>query len=413
MLLDRFPPQPQPGEIWEISGDRFSAGEAVPTIVADVEATHYVQIIREPQPEQPDFCSVMLLSIETEYLSNVDILIPPAISGLDRDILAETWNVRSISIHRWRSKVGKRLSRQIYDLLLSIGDVGCGLRAEMPTVKDIRKLGLLILPDRTRTNDPQITEFHHRERVLLASLNPTALVGEASPLENRVTKIIDRVLEIEREFITSKRAQTSLSAWLRQQIDPVWQDASNFDRRGTIPVRGENDEREIMQTIALIVNSNNEDIRRKLLYKLGSIGSDNEAAIQTLVDVIQTTTNDETLWVAIESLRRVSPRHPSAGIERLKSIDLGDERVIFIVNIVPKPEARLGILLQVYPELSNAFVPLNLKLILQDENDNSLREITARAGDECLQLKLSGKPREIFNVCLELNGVESIEDFVI
>jgi hypothetical protein len=177
-------------------------------------------------------------------------------------------------------------------------------------------------------------------------------------------------------------------------------------------VRNISSEREIIETIASINTSEDREIRCQSIARLGSIGKHNDLAIATLVALIDTPLDDETLWIAIESLRRVAPNHNRAGIERWKSIDLGT-KINFVVKIVPKPGDRVGILLQVYPAATAEFLAANLRLILEDETGQSLREVVARDTDECIQLKLSGKPREIFSVRLELDGRESIEDFAI
>jgi hypothetical protein len=386
--------QPQPGEIWQINHDR--------------DATRYVQIVREPQLDRPHICVVMLLSIETAYLSGSDILIPPTISGLDRDLLAETWNVGRISIDCLHSRVGQRLSRQIYDLLLTIGDVECGLSTDIPSVREIRALGLLILPDRLPLQDPLLDKFHRSERELLYSFSPHPL--------DRVNELVDRVLEVERDL----RRQTILSDWFQSRSDLQWQAGSTFvgeaarneNRDAAIAVRNIGTEREIIETIARINTSENAELRSQSIARLGSIGKYNDLAIATLVQLIDNPSDDETLWMAIESLRRVAPNHNRAGIKRWKSIDLGT-RVNFVVNIVPKPGDRVGILLQVYPAATTEYLAANLRLIVEDETGQILREVVAGDTDECIQLKLSGKPREIFSVRLELDDRESIEDFVI
>ena len=388
--------RPTPGEIWELNCDGAIENER--------GLNHYVQIVRESQADLRASYSVMLLSIETQYLSNIDILIPPEISGLDRDLLAETWNVGTVSIERLKRKVGNRLSRQIYDLLLSIGDVDRDLDAELPAVSEIRSVGLLILPDRIELNDPQIVDFHQRERLLLCSCHPTAM--------DRVANLVDRLVAIDREFTNIVCTRTSLSDWFQNSIAPQWQSVKDINKYAAISIRNASTDPEINNTISQIVASNDEDLRRQLIHKLGAISGGHNTAITALVDLIQTTANDETLWIVVDSLRRAAPTHPSAGISRLKSVDLG-ERVNFAINIVPKKDNRVGILLQVYPETDMAYLPANLKLVLQDEYGKSLREVVAGAADDCIQLKLSGLPREIFSVCLELDEIESIEDFVI
>lgn len=374
---------PQPGEIWAVIG-------------SDPDDSHWVTIVREPQSEDGASCAVMLLSAAIEYLSDANILIPPPISGLEIDILAETWNVERLPLTCLKKQVGRRLSRQIYDLLLSIGDAALGLAFTRPSTAEIRSLGLLVLPDRSTCHDRRLQHFHDRERALLFSFDPTKI--------DRVSNLIDRAISI-------KLSPTILTDWFKNSGDRHWQDCQNRSQSTAIAVRSINNEAEIQQTIATLAETNNEDLRRQLIDRL-STAIGNPAAIQSLVNVLETTSNDETLWLAVDSLRRLDPDHPALGIRRSKSVDLG-MGVEFVVSIIPKVADRFGILLQVYPRSGLASLPAHLKLILEDEAGNSLREVVAREGDLCIQLKLSGTSREIFSVCLELDGAIAIEDFVI
>jgi hypothetical protein len=211
------------------------------------------------------------------------------------------------------------------------------------------------------------------------------------------------------------RDRISLSQWLEHKIDSQWQDPIiDPSKRVTIATRGSISHNEISDTIEKLKFSNDEKYRHQLIQKLGFIADGNRDAVKTLIELVRTTQNDETLWVAVHSLREAAPTHPSVGIRRSKSIDLCQPiNFNFIVNIVPKVEDRFGILLQVYPDPSKLYLPNNLKLILQDEAGNSLREVVSTDTDYCIQLKLSGKYREIFSVCLELDGIVSIVDFVV
>jgi Protein of unknown function (DUF1822) len=216
------------------------------------------------------------------------------------------------------------------------------------------------------------------------------------------------------------RHRTSLSQWFQAVVESEWQNISYSKSRQAIPTRSAVSIGEISQTIARLKSIESEFQRHQLIEKLGSLAqsngtiipTDRQDAIQTLVELIQSSGNDETLWIAVDSLRQVAPTHPSAGMRKLKSIDLG-EMVNFAIDIIPKVENRFDILLQLYPDRSSAYLPINLKLILQDEWGNNLREIISGNDEYCLQLKLSGGLREIFSISVELDGVESIEDFVI
>jgi hypothetical protein len=225
---------------------------------------------------------------------------------------------------------------------------------------------------------------------------------------------------IERKFIALVRNRTSLSQWFRSAPAPEWQDSTAFNLSQIIPTRSLASIDEISQTIARLKSIENEFQRHQLIQKLASLAQSNgtiipidrHQAIKTLVELIQNSDNDETLWIAVDSLRQVAPSHPSAGIRKLRSLDLG-ELVNFSIDIIPKAADRFDILLQLYPDRSAAYLPIDLTLVLQDEWGNNLREIVAVGDDYCIQLRLSGKLREIFSVSVVLDGMESIEDFVI
>jgi hypothetical protein len=125
-------PTPQPGEIWELTrtirsprnpdqsyslpAQRFLRGE---------QPDRYVMIIRERSPETnaedvwPTF-TVMVLSPETINLSDIDIVLPASLSGLDHDVLAETWHILPMLGCNLQSRHGDRLPRAIYDCLMTI-----------------------------------------------------------------------------------------------------------------------------------------------------------------------------------------------------------------------------------------------------------------------------------------------------
>jgi Protein of unknown function (DUF1822) len=224
----------------------------------------------------------------------------------------------------------------------------------------------------------------------------------------------------QQKFVDLVRQRTSLSQWFQKVVESEWQSITSYKLRQAIPTRSSASIDEISQTIARLKSIENEFQRHQLIEKLASLAqsngtiipTDRQDAIQTLVELIQSSSNDETLWIAVDSLRQVAPKHPSAGMRKLRSIDLG-EMVNFAIDIIPKKDNKFDLLLQLYPDRSSAYLPINLKLILQDEWGNNLREIVAGNDDYCIQLKLSGGLREIFSVSVELDGIESIEDFVI
>jgi hypothetical protein len=381
--------QPQPGEIWTV---------AVPQPQDRLSLARYVTIVREPQIHDRRICTVMLLSRETQYLSNVDVLISPICSGLNGDVLAETWNVNHLSVDSLDKRVGNRLSRSIYDLLLSIGDGDPGGSIDPPSVDSVRALGL----DFSQAAANYL--FHQQERSWLQNLNPIVIA--------QANRLVELAAQIERESAYLVRIRTTLSEWFQLVVETPWQSAHQFERSMAISTRSLIDDAEFTQIISQLTTSDDRIRSDRLIKKLGSISSGNNDLLPAILQLIQTTQDDEILWAAIASLRRIDPHHPQLAIGQLQSIDLGIP-LNFVVDLVPKAIDRVGILLQVYPDRSTPCLPANLKLILQDELGNSLKEVVAQAEDYCIQLKLSGVAREIFSVCLELDGVQSIVDFVI
>lgn len=401
MLADRstdsFLLQPNPGEIWEIGS------------AADVSG--YLMIVHEPVAPNLQICSGMLLSLETEQISNVDLLLPKAISGLPQDVLAETWNVGELSIDHLICRVGKRLSRKVYDLLLWISNV------DSEVLVSQRAAGLCGLVMASSFDAEKIAQFHSREQRRLQSMSLAALVWTAD--------LLAQAIETERELTDLMRPRVILSVWLAQVFEPLasslaagWQDAANFVPRMAISTRSLVSTDEVARTIAQLEVVTDEHQRRELIQKLGLMASQHQEALLTLTKLVATTQDDETLWVAVDSLRQVEPNHPSLGIRRLKSIELhyGDNlpiKVVFVVNVLQKVDRCMGILLQLYPEPSHSFLPANLKLLLQDPVGDHLRKVVTAAGDRYIQLKFNGDIGEAFRVCLELGNAQITEDFMI
>jgi hypothetical protein len=343
MCTDRTLPllQPCPGEIWAVSGADLDGSE------------RYLMIVHEPIAPKLSVCSGMLFSLATEYLSAVDVLVPIAVTGLKQEVLAETWNVGQVSIDHLVHPIGNRLSRQVYDLLLLIGD---GATAEA-WQQSAQELGLV-------TDAGADTDFHRDERRFLASLSPAVM--------SWTDNLVMQAIEIERELIDLLRPRVILSVWLEQVCEPLasslhggWQDAANFAPRMAIATRG---------------------------------------------------------LSSIDPLDKIDEPEPSpVAVQRLKSIAVGSDDFILLVSLTPQIDSfacafgdrRIEILLQVYPEQSQPFLPAHLKLLLQDDQGITLREVVARSIDRCIQLKFSGEVGEAFRVCLELAGVRLFEDFLI
>jgi hypothetical protein len=208
-------PIPQPGEIWEVSRLvqsplEFSSEEqqslynsSVQRFLEGNSPPRYVMIVKEPEPsveaQQWAIVTVMLLSVKTEFISDVDLLIPPEVSGVGQDLLAETWHVVPALTCNLLQPVGRRLSREIYDHLLVIGDYYHGLGEELPAVSETRGLGL-VSGNLDAAKDSTIQAFHEQEEAWSDVLTvPVAAYQTYLESINFTNAVLDETLHLEQE----------------------------------------------------------------------------------------------------------------------------------------------------------------------------------------------------------------------
>ncbi|MEA5571104.1 DUF1822 family protein [Calothrix sp. UHCC 0171] len=435
---------PQPGEIWQLNrhlrfSEEFSLNqdnqlfsiEAKSFLEGDAPP-RYVMIVTEPEV---DIISVMVLSAETDFISDIDLVIPSHITGLAQDLLAETWHVQPMLIFNLLHSVGKRLSRDIYDRLLNVGDYYHGLVNQQSEINDIEELGLNV-GKRNTLDVAEIALFHQRETAWSDVLIiPVAVHNTYIKSVSLTDKIISHSLQIEQELIefqfnqnivinslsnSFNQTQIILSRWWKNIFEPEWQ-AFSTSPNLVIATRSHNNSQNIEQDVPLLIQQlspeNDESQRQRAAKQLGEIAVGNSDVVQALVNLLRSTSDDETLWVAVESLRKIDPENPAAGIQRVRLIDLGMEiagkTVALAVGLLQKFEGDVSVLLQVYPTANDDYLPADLKLRLQDDSGNILREITARRADVYMQLKFSCEVGERFSVQVSLNNAHFSEYFVI
>ncbi|MBV6625937.1 MAG: DUF1822 family protein [Rivularia sp. (in: Bacteria)] len=439
---------PQPGEIWEVNRSIHSPVEfsqeqqyqlysdAARQFIKGIYPPINVMIVTAENSEmfsqEWQVISVMMLSEEIEFLSDVDLLIPSDISGLKEDVLAQTWLVEEMFACNLVKPVGKRLSRNIYDLLLSAGDYYHQIVDQPPKKSEIEFAGLKI-GTKKAIEDSRIMDFHRCKLACSDILSiPVAAYRTYLNNLNFTEAVLEEALEVDKDLLfdaKKKESKINLSQWLRNTIDTQWQllwqtPSLAIATRSKIDSKPDGDE------IAALINqvsSPDEHYRKKAAKKLGEIALGNADAIAALVNLIRTTQDDETLWVAVESLWKINPGNQAAGIRKVKLLDLGmqlaGEAVALAVALVPKADGKIGVLLQAYStdretdDSDNSkpllHLPPGLKLILLSETGKILREVTARDADIYIQLKFSGEKSEQFSVRVALNEASITEDFEI
>ncbi|NDJ23369.1 hypothetical protein GS682_17360 [Nostoc sp. B(2019)] len=203
-------PTPQPGEIWEVSRLvqsplEFSSQEqqvlyfsSVQRFLAKNSPPRYVMIVKEPEPfietQQWLIVSVMMFSVKIDFISDVDLLIPTKISGLYQDLLAETWHIIPALTCNLLQPVGKRISRQIYDYLLAVGDYYHGLIDELPPeISEIHR-------SLSATKDSKTQYFHKQEEAWSDVLTlPVAAYHTYLKSKKFTDAVLDEALNLEQD----------------------------------------------------------------------------------------------------------------------------------------------------------------------------------------------------------------------
>lgn len=446
---------PKAGEIWQLHrvvqsplklsepDKQHLYSEPARRFMAEPSPVRYVMIVRSfgaspgesPEPdrltEEPwQLVSVMVLSSETGFLSDVDVLIPSAISGMEQDLLAETWHVLPMLLCNLRQPVGQRLSRVMYDGLMSVGDAYEGLIETAPLPQNLRSLGLAIAPPLTHQRT-DIQAFHQQEKAWGDVLSvPVAAYHTYLDALRRVDVGIAEALYVEQALqaltVTPLLRRVSLMNWLRHQFEPGWVAIESLAQarllrldpiplRATVEPNDETSETEITALIEQVSSAPDETGRRKAAKQLGMITKGHETAIQSLLEVLRSTTDDETLWTAVESLWQIDPGN-AAATRRVKLIDLGlhvnGKTVALAIALVEKSDQRMGVMLRVYPTGDEPYLPPGLKLILIDDANQSY-EVTARRKDLYIQRKFSAHSGEGFRVRIALGEASVTESFVL
>lgn len=220
----------------------------------------------------------------------------------------------------------------------------------------------------------------------------------------------------------ASQALVNLSQWFENVVSAGWQTIEDFISSSESQLtlawrnRGEVDERPRLEALIEQVYRGQTDHQRKQAARtLGEMGIDDAEAVAALIHLINTTQDEETRWVAAESLWLLSPGNPNAGVRRITDLGMqfGDRTVALMVALLEKGGNQVAILLRLYPLKNQRFLPANLQLIVLDESGETFLEAQARDADNYIQLKFSGDRGERFSVQVALNEASLTEDFLI
>jgi hypothetical protein len=107
---------------------------------------------------------------------------------------------------------------------------------------------------------------------------------------------------------------------------------------------------------------------------------------------------------------------PTNGVKRGKRLDLegqgGTEQVVVFVGLTPTSSPELDISVEVYPIGAQPYLPLELQVMVLDEQGKSV--LQAEAGNsESIEFQFSGEPGESFSVKVALGNFSITEEFLL
>jgi hypothetical protein len=214
-------------------------------------------------------------------------------------------------------------------------------------------------------------------------------------------------LDVLLEFLTSEppsELTVQLSQWLKHSFQFDWQPPQNLVNM----LRGE----------ALHPQRSQVSLPQKVeqLYRRQSTNHPSNLSPQeALVNLIQTTPDDEIRWQSAELLWELDPKHPACPVISAK--DLGiyllGHAVVLIVGILPKSDGRVLILFRLYPPEQQSHLPVGLKLIGLDEIGNQFFEVESRQQDNYIQFKFTADRGDRFTISVVLDDATFTEDFIV
>ena len=248
------------------------------------------------------------------------------------------------------------------------------------------------------------------------------LNSDSSHLILNLKYLSPAAIKIPENALTESKSWEKLTSWLEGILREGWQ-----------PVEELLGNRKPIMQMAFSLDKTTEKLSPKVVKKFlkqfqmtqkqrGKIQTDlsqpelsDTEVNKALVNILQTTEDEETRWQVAELLWEIDPSHPAAGVRR--AIDLGMQLagvpVALMIAILPKPNQRFAVLSRVYPLQDQSFLPANLKLIGLDEMGESLFEIRARQRDDYIQFKFTADVGDRFSLQVSLNSATVTKDFII
>ena len=127
-------------------------------------------------------------------------------------------------------------------------------------------------------------------------------------------------------------------------------------------------------------------------------------------------------WEALELLlETVHPpeletafRHgASYTIRQGQCFELERQKMILFIAIAPEENLSFGIDIGVVPFCEHVFLPERLQVRLFDDREEKLAEVTTRENQSCVQLSLSARSGDSFQIAIALGNDRLVQEFIV
>jgi hypothetical protein len=110
-----------------------------------------------------------------------------------------------------------------------------------------------------------------------------------------------------------------------------------------------------------------------------------------------------------------NPELPSESVRKAKEIDLGQNRMVLVINCQQKDDDKTYIFIRLYPFLAEEiYLPSGVAIIILDESGNVFSEVQAGRRTKMLEMKeFRGDTGERFTIKVALGNMNYTENFVI
>lgn len=220
---------------------------------------------------------------------------------------------------------------------------------------------------------------------------------------------------------------THLREWLIHHFATEWKPAIELLHTSKVKpdkqFRGLLHSSSVQTLVEQIYSESDNAIHKIAAEQLGNLEqAESEAvskAVLALTHLIKTTEDEETRWIAAESLWMIDPGNPVADMRRVSDLgmQLAGHTIALMVAVLPKGETELAVLLRIYPMGEATTLPPGLELRLLDEKGHICNPIVRARGlneqvfDQFIQLKLYGQMESQFSVQIILGEASLTKHF--